>query len=128
MEDPPVPDTAKPSSTLSKSDWILTQNSFRKLLIWLDEGKDSGGHSYLEIRLRLVQYFDRKNCASPDELADETLNRVARRLEEEGSIVSDAPAHYCYIIARYVFLESLRRKSNYGSLTGALPAPPDLSD
>jgi hypothetical protein len=33
---------------------------------------------------RLVAYFDRKNCSSPADLADETLNRVARRLEEEG--------------------------------------------
>jgi DNA-directed RNA polymerase specialized sigma24 family protein len=43
-------------------------------------------------------------------LADETLNRVARRLEEEGRIETDAPAHYCYIVARYVFLESLRQR------------------
>ena len=45
---------------------------------------------------------------TPDELADETLNRVARRLEEEGEIESDAPAKYCYIVARFVFMESLR--------------------
>ncbi|MGH7783281.1 MAG: hypothetical protein ACREO5_05525 [Candidatus Binatia bacterium] len=59
---------------------------------------------------RLVTYFDRKNSLSPDELADETLNRVARRLEEEGSIESETPAKYCYTVARYVFLESLRSK------------------
>jgi DNA-directed RNA polymerase specialized sigma24 family protein len=115
-------------SILRKSDWVLTQSSFRELLTWLDEGKDSGGRAYLDMRLRLVQYFDRKNCVSPDELADETLNRVARRLAEEGSIISDAPAQYCYIVARYVFLESLRQKSTYASLPNALPAPPDLSD
>jgi DNA-directed RNA polymerase specialized sigma24 family protein len=40
----------------------------------------------------------------------ETLNRVARRLEEEGAIETDAPAHYCYIVARYVFLEYLRQQ------------------
>jgi DNA-directed RNA polymerase specialized sigma24 family protein len=60
------------------------------------------------MRRRLVVYFDRKNCPSPDELADETLNRVARRLEEEGSITTDTPAHYCHIVARFVFLEYLR--------------------
>lgn len=60
------------------------------------------------MRRRLVAYFDRKNCLSSDELADETLNRVARRLDEEGTIVSEAPAKYCYITARFVFLESLR--------------------
>jgi DNA-directed RNA polymerase specialized sigma24 family protein len=55
-----------------------------------------------------VNYFDRKNCYLPDDLADETLNRVARRLEEEGEISDTPPARYCYIVAKFVFLESLR--------------------
>ncbi len=92
-----------------KSDWVLTQNAFRQLLDWLDEGANSDGNRYLEIRKRLVLYFDRKNCLTPDELADETLNRVARRIEEEGGISTDTPAHYCYIVARFVLLEDLRR-------------------
>ena len=93
-----------------KKDWSLTPSAFRKLLEWLDEGADSEGQKYLEIRQRLVAYFDRKDCLMPDELADETLNRVARRLEEEGVIESDTPAKYCYIVARFVFMESLRDK------------------
>ena len=88
--------------------WVLTSEVFERLLEWLDGGVDSGGERYLEMRRRLVAYFDRKNCLAPDELADETLNRVARRLEEEGSIESESPAKYCYIVARFVFLESLR--------------------
>jgi DNA-directed RNA polymerase specialized sigma24 family protein len=70
---------------------------------------DSDGERYLEMRRRLVAYFDRKNCLTPDELADETLNRVARRLEEEGAITVTTPARYCYIVAKFVFLEYLRR-------------------
>jgi DNA-directed RNA polymerase specialized sigma24 family protein len=61
------------------------------------------------MRRRLVSYFDRKNCVSPDELADETLNRVARRLQEEGVITNTPPARYCYILAKFVFLEYTRR-------------------
>ena len=60
------------------------------------------------MRGRLVAYFDRKNCPVPDELADETLNRVARRIEEKGVTEADAPARYCYIVARFVFMEQLR--------------------
>jgi len=92
-----------------KKDLALTQGAFRRLLGWLDEDRDSSGENYLETRRRLVSYFDRKNCLTPDELADETLNRVARRLEEEGSITGATPAHYCYIVAKYVFLEYQRR-------------------
>ena len=91
-----------------KKNWTLNPNAFRKFLAWLDDGKDSAGQKYVEMRQRLVSFFDRKNCLSPDELADETLNRVARRLEEEGSITSESPAKYCYIVARFVFMESLR--------------------
>lgn len=62
------------------------------------------------MRRRLVAYFGRKHCPNPDELADETMNRVARRLKEEGTIIADAPAHYCYIVARFVLLEFLRKE------------------
>jgi hypothetical protein len=61
------------------------------------------------MRRRLVTYFERKRCLAPDDLADETLNRVARRLAERGAIDDAPPARYCYIVARYVFLEYLRR-------------------
>ena len=91
-----------------KKDWALTQHAFRQFLAWLDEG-DASGEKYLEMRRRLVSYFDRKDCLSPAELADETLNRIARRLEEEGAITDATPARYCYIVARFVFLEYLRR-------------------
>jgi DNA-directed RNA polymerase specialized sigma24 family protein len=91
-----------------KRDWALNPRAFRRLLTWLDAGANSDGQKYLEMRRRLAAYFDRKNCPTPDELADETLNRVARRLEEEGVIEGDTPARYCYIVARFVFMEHLR--------------------
>ena len=86
-----------------------TRRAFERLLVWLDEGVDSGGRRYLETRARLVRYFQYKRCSTPDELADETLNRVARRLEEAGQIVDTPPARYCYIVAKFVLLEHLRR-------------------
>ncbi|MDX6559920.1 MAG: hypothetical protein QOF72_2969 [Blastocatellia bacterium] len=94
-----------------KKNWALTPHAFKGLLNWLDEGINSEGEKYLEMRRRLISYFDRKNCSAPDELTDETLNRVARRLEEEGEIVTEAAARYCYIVARFVFLEYLRERN-----------------
>jgi DNA-directed RNA polymerase specialized sigma24 family protein len=98
--------------------------AFRKFLDWLDLGLDSKGEKYLEIRRRLVLYFDRKNCASPDELADETLSRVARRLAEEGEITGVTPAHYCYLVARFVFLEYRRRPDRRSVSMDVLPNLP----
>ena len=96
-----------------KKNWVVSESSFQSLLKWIDEGKDSAGERYLELYRRLVNYFDRKNCLNPNDLADETLNRVARRLEEEGKIESETPAKYCYITAKFVFLETLRSKEKH---------------
>jgi DNA-directed RNA polymerase specialized sigma24 family protein len=79
------------------------------LLDWLDDGLHSNGEAYLEIRRRLVAYFDRRNRPLAEDLADETLNRVARTLEREGSISVRPPARYCYVVARFVLLEDIRR-------------------
>lgn len=92
-----------------KRDWTLSQEAFGRLLHWLDDGSESGGERYLEVRRRLTAYFDRKNCLSSDELADETLNRIARKLEESGTITKVSVLHYCYITAKFVFLENVRR-------------------
>lgn len=109
----------------SNKDWEPSENVFRELLRWLDEGQDSEGQRYLEVRRRLELYFDRKNCASPAELADETLNRVARKLEENGEITGVAPLQYCYIVAKFVFLETLRadkRAPHYRPALGLNPS------
>jgi DNA-directed RNA polymerase specialized sigma24 family protein len=89
-------------------DWAPNEKAFAKFLVWLDEGMNSDGQRYLEVRRRLELYFDRKNCVAPAELADETLNRVAKKLEENGEITDVAPLQYCYIVAKFVFLEALR--------------------
>lgn len=114
-----------------KKEWTATEGAFRQFLSWLDEGVDSDGRNYLEMRRRLVLYFDRKNCLEPDELADETLGRVARKLAERGQITDLSPAHYCYITARFVFLEYLRSEERrHGTIekqTNDLPDGPALA-
>jgi DNA-directed RNA polymerase specialized sigma24 family protein len=112
--------TGPVQNILLKKNWSLTPTAFSGLLSWLDQGGNSEGQSYLEIRRRLVAYFDRKNCRAPDELADETMNRVARKLEELGTIETETPAKYCYVIARFVFLEDVRARAKDLQLRGQL--------
>jgi hypothetical protein len=66
----------------------LTTPPFNRLLEWLDNGVESHGEMYLEMRRRLVSYFDRRNRDTADDLADETLNRIARTLENDGAIAT----------------------------------------
>jgi DNA-directed RNA polymerase specialized sigma24 family protein len=86
------------------------------LLEWLDDGVDSQGEKYLEMRRRLVAYFDRRDRLAADELADETLNRVGRTLERTGVVAINPPARYCYVVARFVLLEDIRRERRHVGL------------
>ena len=95
---------------------LLTQVAFDRLLAWLDDGVDSHGERYLEMRRRLVAYFTRRNRPSADDLADETLNRVARTLEQSGVIETKPPARYCYVVARFVMLEDIRSERRQAPL------------
>lgn len=94
---------------LQRKDWVPTPQSLNRLLNWLDSGADSQGQSYEEMRRKLIAYFDRKNCLSPDDLADETLNRVMKWLEEKDKQFDPEPARICYHTARFVFMEYLRK-------------------
>jgi DNA-directed RNA polymerase specialized sigma24 family protein len=91
----------------------LSQVAFNRLLEWLDEGVESHGERYVEIRRRLVSYFERRNRPAANELADETCNRIGRTLEQRGEIAVMPPARYCYVVARFVLLEDIRRERRH---------------
>ena len=91
----------------------ITRFAFHRLLAWLDDGVESGGETYIEMRRRLVAYFDRRNRPFADDLADETFNRISKTLEQSGAIEVTPPARYCYVVARFVLLEDIRRSRRY---------------
>jgi DNA-directed RNA polymerase specialized sigma24 family protein len=91
----------------------ITHLAFRRLLAWLDDGVESNGERYLEMRRRLVAYFDRRNRPGADELTDETFNRIASTLEKTGLIATRPPARYCYVVAKFVLLEDIRRQNRH---------------
>ena len=105
---------------------MRTDSAFQKFLEWLDDGADSDGLRYLEMRGRLARYFDRRGCLPADELADETLSRVERRLQELGAITDASPGQYCFTIAKFVFLEHTRQARRLVS-ADALDAAPAAS-
>jgi RNA polymerase sigma factor (sigma-70 family) len=111
------------SRSRHKQDWLPSAETFQRFLEWLDAGGGTPAERYLEMRRRLAGYFDRKHCLGADDLADETLNRVARRLEEEGAIDADAPAQYCYSVAKFVFFEYLRRGDRSAVPYDEMPSP-----
>jgi DNA-directed RNA polymerase specialized sigma24 family protein len=88
-----------------KKDWILTQEAFDRLLARLDPDLERGGQRYESIRRGLITFFECRGSSSPEDHADETINRVARRLMEGKEIYTGNPADYFYGVARYVLKE-----------------------
>ena len=59
-----------------------------------------------------------------DDLADETLNRVMKWVEEHDREHDEEPAKICYNTARFVFHESLRKPVYETKDVSDLPKPP----
>lgn len=91
----------------TRKEWVLTGEALELLLTCLDEDLEVAGEKYEVLRRKLVKYFDWRGAHFPDECADETINRVMRKLES-GESIRDIPT-YCVGIARLVFLERLKR-------------------
>lgn len=99
------------SSPLRKKDWALTQEAFDSFLDWLSADREAAGRKYEEIRRRLIKLFTCRGCATPEDLADETINRVIKRLEEIKDSYEGDPARYFYGVAHNIHLEYLRKKT-----------------
>ena len=96
------------NSTLSsKEESALTQQAFDKLLACFDSDRERAGEKYQSLRCKLVKFFEWRACAvAALDLADETINRVARRIDE-GEIVRNH-SNYAYGVARMVYLERMK--------------------
>ena len=65
----------------TRQKWTLTQDAFDKLLIAFGGDRESGSEKYLEIRGNLTRFFEWRGCPFPEDHADETMNRVAKKVE-----------------------------------------------
>jgi DNA-directed RNA polymerase specialized sigma24 family protein len=86
----------------------VTGAGFSRLLARLGADEDTAAAEYERLRLTLVKFFDWRGAWPPDECADETLDRLAAKLEADTGI--DDVRAYAHGIARLVLLERLRRK------------------
>jgi DNA-directed RNA polymerase specialized sigma24 family protein len=85
----------------------LTAPAFASLLARLGPDAEAAGAAYEHLRRALVSLFTWRGASTPEECADETLDRLARRLQE-GERVDDV-ARYARGIARLVLLEHWRQ-------------------
>lgn len=98
----------------------LTREAFASLLAFLGPTPEEAGLRYEEIRHRLIKIFACRGCATPEELVDESIDRVARKAAELAPTYEGDPALFFYGVARRVFLESVKKKP--------MAAPPPVPD
>ena len=84
----------------------ITAEGLARLLARLHADAGQAGQEYERLRRALVKFFDWRGALAPDECADETIDRLARKLDE--TTVDDV-RHYAHGIARMVLLERRRQ-------------------
>lgn len=91
-----------------KTRWSLTPAAFEKLLDALSPDRDEAGVQYEIVRRKLTRFFEWRKVELADEYTDETMNRVARRIEE-GQVIDNLNSYF-YGVARMVYLEALKEQ------------------
>ena len=96
--------------------WTLTQEAFDKLLLALGGDRETGSQKYLEIRTNLTRFFEWRGCSFPEDHADETFNRIAKKVAEGEEILN--PSGYAMGVARLLLLEIIKsRQREQSALT-----------
>ena len=92
-----------------ESSWTLSTAAFEGLLSFLADDRDQAAVAYGELRHRIVSLHRWWGAADPDSLADLTLDRAARKLQEGASVERGDFGAYVRGIARMVFFEAARQ-------------------
>ncbi len=108
----------------------ITAAGLARLLARLHPDVDQAAQEYERLRRALIKFFDWRGAPAPEECADDTIDRLARKLED--TVVDDVRG-YAHGIANLVLLER-RRQPSFSSIEqeprapGLHIAPPDDED
>lgn len=98
---------------------------FDRFLTWLNPDPEQAGEKYEDIRRKLIRFFTCRGCGvDSDELADETIVRVVKKIQKLADFYVGDPLPYFLGVARNVFREWLERQLKIRSLR---PPPHDDS-
>ena len=99
--------SASKTQRMRNPEWLLTQARFDLLLSLLSPDPAEAGARYERLRGRLIIFFTRRMLFFPEDLADEALNRLTRRLEG-GEIIVNVEG-YVLGVARHIMQEQFAR-------------------
>jgi DNA-directed RNA polymerase specialized sigma24 family protein len=105
------------------TNWTVTQADFDALLAWLDHDRDRAALRYEQIRSRLIRIFVCRGCPVAEELADQTIDRVIRKVVDFAESYSGDPALYFYGVAKNIYREHQRAPGSADELPRNAAAP-----
>jgi DNA-directed RNA polymerase specialized sigma24 family protein len=110
--------------------WELTPTALASLLAFLGPEEEAAARAYERIRRRLLKIFEWRGCDRPEELTDETFDRVARKLADGLEVEADDPLRYFCGVAYRVFKEVLREEQKARSALAEIRhlPPPAAAD
>ena len=97
------------------------------VLAWLNSDSETAAKEYVRLHLMLTKMFESRGSSSPEDLADETFERVGRQLLEGKRIRTETPASYLYGVARYIMREQWA-KPPYAPLEEVTPSDVPQND
>lgn len=86
----------------------LQDREFQLLLTTLGDSSEHGAHEYLNLHKRITTLFINWQSCAPEDLADETLNRLAHQLTEGKEINPASRSAYVHGIAKNISREHWR--------------------
>lgn len=86
----------------------LSSEVLARFLRTLSSEEAEAARLYTALHESLVRFFELKGLSAPDRAADETIDRVAAKIDRNTPI--DDLTNYAFGVARFVFLEELRRE------------------
>ena len=111
--------------SFQKQRWVPTQKAFDKLLQQLGSNPEEAGKEYEILRVKLVRFFEWRGCDAADFRADQTIDRVMRKIDE-GQVISNLMG-YVYGVAKRVSKEVLRERQRMESLNNDPSSPANSS-
>lgn len=101
--------------------WNLSQSAFDRFLEALDPDRESAGERYETLRKNLIHLFIWRGCDRAEDHADETINRVIRKIDE-GEEIRDLIG-YAHGVARHLLLEIFKARRREQHAMEQLPPP-----
>jgi DNA-directed RNA polymerase specialized sigma24 family protein len=100
----------------------ISQDKFDKMLAWLDQNREVAGQKYENIRRSLIRICSWNHCTTAEELADEAVDVVVRRIDWLVKFYEGVPDLYFFGVARTLLKVHFRNESLRS------PMPEEIAD